>query len=242
MSWSPACSPVPLVPHRVRLTVQLRLASKAPREILRRITSLLLHNHRAKHRPGSTDHIVIHDDQLGALGTFPGPLAVGATITISNLRTNWAATTTIQRQSARSVVGFNGDGSPVSASTNAVVNVLPASIACQKLVSLNGGAAGAEPYQRLLKRHQRITWYVVVTNTGLATLCNIVVRELGTGPDLLPCGAVQYRPDQLPGTRPGYGAHSSVSFCLRVCGDQHRKTRSVWRVRWHRLATCAPSI
>jgi uncharacterized repeat protein (TIGR01451 family) len=67
-------------------------------------------------------NIVVTDDKLGALGTFPGPLAVGGTITISNIRSNWTETTTntstVTAQCAGT--GLNGNGAVTMASTNAV--------------------------------------------------------------------------------------------------------------------------
>ena len=135
-------------------------------------------------------NIVIFDDQLGALGTFPGPLAVGGTITISNLRTNWADTTTNSVNVSARCGGVHANGAAVSAQASAVSTVVPATFECQKLVSVNGSL----PTQTLAPHCNvvatNITWYVVVTNTGAAILHGITVTELGTGPDLLPCGPV----------------------------------------------------
>src|SRR6266704_1230107 len=85
-------------------------------------------------------NIVIFDDQLGALGTFPGPLAVGGTITISNLRTNWATTTTNTATVTAQCGGVHANGASVSATTNAVAVVIPANIVCVKLASVNGSS------------------------------------------------------------------------------------------------------
>src|SRR5204862_3029855 len=112
--------------------------------------------------------------------------------------------------------------------TNAVAFVIPAGIVCQKLVSVNGGT----PEQTLAPPcgviASNITWYAVVTNTGEATLCNIVIGELGTGPDLLPCGAVNVAltnclaPGQGTGLIPlctiGYGTcvETNIDNSIRV--------------------------
>jgi len=138
----------------------------------------------------SLTNIVIIDDQLGALGTFPGPLAVGGTITISNLRTNWDTTTTNTSSVSAQCGGVHANGAAVSASASAVAAVVQAGITVQKLVSVNGSTPVQVATPACGTIASNITWYVNVTNTSEAVLCNIQVTELGLGPDLLPCGAV----------------------------------------------------
>jgi len=65
-----------------------------------------------------------------------------------------------------------------------------ADITCQKLVSVNGGPPAQSLTNDCSGGTNVITWYVTATNTGMSTLCNIFLIELGIGPDLLPCGAV----------------------------------------------------
>jgi hypothetical protein len=170
----------------------------------------------------SLTNIVISDPRLGVNQTFPGPLAVGGTITISNLKTNWATTTTniatVTAQCAGNPAqGFaNGNGAQVSATTNAVAIVQPANIDCRKLVSVNGSAPVAT-YNATDCQVQSnyVVWYAVVTNTGAATLTNIHITELGTGPDLLPCGAVNL---VLNGSlAPGQGTQL-IPLCTNVWG------------------------
>jgi uncharacterized repeat protein (TIGR01451 family) len=67
-------------------------------------------------------NIVVTDDKLGALGRFPGPLAVGGTITISNIGTNWTETTT---NTSTVTAQCAGNGAVTMASSNAVAIVFP---------------------------------------------------------------------------------------------------------------------
>jgi hypothetical protein len=161
-------------------------------------------------------NIVITDTRLGALGTFPGPLAVGGTITISNLRTNWATTTTNVATVTAQCGGIRANGASVSATTNAVAVVVPANIACQKLVSVNGSTPAATFTATDCQSSTNVViWYAAVTNTGSAALTNIQIIELGTGPDLLPCGAVNLRlsGQLLPGQGTGL-----IPLCTNVFG------------------------
>ncbi len=137
-------------------------------------------------------NIVINDDKLGHLGTFPGPLAPNGTITISNLRTNWGVTTTNTVVVSGQCAGVAANGASVTATTNAIAIVVPANIACAKLVSVNGSTPAKSFTESPCDPGAAtnvVTWYAVVTNTGQATLCNITITELSTG-DLLPCGPV----------------------------------------------------
>ncbi len=138
-------------------------------------------------------NIVINDDKLGHLGTFPGPLAPNGTITISNLRTNWGVTTTNTVVVSGQCAGVAANGASVTATTNAIAFVVPANIACAKLVSLNGStprpSASESPCGSGIETNV-VTWYAVVTNTGQATLCNITITEDPISGDDLPCGPV----------------------------------------------------
>jgi hypothetical protein len=110
----------------------------------------------------------------------------------------------------------NATGASVSASTNAVAVVVPANIACRKLVSVNGSTPVATyNAQDCTVATNVMIWYAAVTNTGSTALTNIVITELGTGPDLLPCGAVNTR---LTGTLlPGQGS-ALIALCTNVYG------------------------
>ncbi|HXU79143.1 MAG TPA: hypothetical protein VN794_21370, partial [Methylomirabilota bacterium] len=169
-----------------------------------------------------------HDDKFGALGTFPGPLAVGGTITISNLRTNWAETTTNITSVSAQCGGVHANGAAVGASTNVVAAVIQAGIACQKLVSVNGSTPAQSLTNNCSGATNTIVWYVTVTNTGLATLCNLVVSELGTGPDLLPCGAVNIGLTNC--LAPGEGT-GLIPLCSTTVGCVETRIENSIRVR-----------
>ena len=133
-------------------------------------------------------NVTVIDDKLGSLLTG-GNLAVGHSITFSNLVHAWDTTTTNTVIATAQCGGIHASGASVSATTNAVAIVIPANIACQKLVSVNGSTPSVNEAPACTTIASNITWYVTVTNTGSATLCNITITDLG-GHDLLPCGGV----------------------------------------------------
>jgi hypothetical protein len=161
-------------------------------------------------------NIVISDTMFGAVGTFPGPLAVGGTITVSNLRTNLGTTTTNIATVTARCGGVHANGASVSATTNALAVVVPANIVCVKLVSVNGGTP-VQTYNATDCTVQTnvVVWYAAVTNSGSAVLNNIRVIELGTGPDLLPCGAVNLTLTNV--LQPGQGT-GLIPLCTNVFG------------------------
>jgi hypothetical protein len=172
---------------------------------------------------------VVNDNRLGFLGSFPGPLAPGNDITISGLKTNWATTTTNTVTVTAQCGGVNANAASVSATTNALAIVVPANIVCVKLASVNGGA----PVQTFndsdcTSGTNVVIWYAAATNTGSAPLTNVTITELGTGPDLLPCGPVNRV--YVGVLQPGQGT-GLIPLCTNVYGRVDTNIDNSIRVR-----------
>jgi hypothetical protein len=165
-------------------------------------------------------NIVITDALLGLSRTFPGPLAVGGTITLANIQTNWpSSTTNTARVTAQCgpnplFPGATGNGATVTASTNAVAIVVQANIACAKLVSLNGSAPARTVVQSPCPSDpftNTVVWYAVVTNTGLVPLHDITIVDEANGDDL-PCNvSISLTGVLQPGANSGL-----VALCTNV--------------------------
>jgi len=126
-------------------------------------------------------NVTITDAKLGLNDIAVGILAPH-TIFTTNLVQDWHVTTT-------NVVIANGvaagTGATVSATNFAIAHVRPASIACVKTVSVNGG-----PFQHTITLTNEvvtnISWAVTLTNTGQADLENVRITDLSQNDDL-PC-------------------------------------------------------
>src|SRR5205823_2767788 len=83
-------------------------------------------------------NIVINDNELNFHARLAGPFSPGVVTNICCLTAFWGTTTTNTVVVSGQCAGTAGNGASVSATTNAVAFVIPANIACAKLVSVNG--------------------------------------------------------------------------------------------------------
>jgi hypothetical protein len=122
-------------------------------------------------------NVVVTDNQLGGALGFPTTLNVGQSATRFFEKSYPGVVGTIRNTAT--VTGQSAGGA-VSATTNAVVNLLPASIQCTKQVSIDGGpfTAGGTvevPFDSL----HTLTFRVIVRNNGSVNLQNVQIIDTG---------------------------------------------------------------
>jgi hypothetical protein len=132
---------------------------------------------------GSCSHVFTAEVPLGPNGTI-------------NLVTNTVSAT------AQSV--FNGQ--PTTASSSAVAVVIPASVACAKQYTIDGGPLTNDVIISDHKPHT-VVWYVTVTNSGLANLDMVQVTDLTAN---LGCAI------SLPAFRLDAGASATFAICTNA--------------------------
>jgi hypothetical protein len=156
----------------------------------------------------------LDDEILGITNLSLGTLGVNGSF-VTNILHSWHDTTTnFASASAQSLPGCPGvdANSRINVSTNAIAHVRPASIRCDKLVSVNGSTP-ASTYTAVCASNivaTNITWYVVVHNTGQADLSNVTISEDLTMGDALPCTNVTI-------TLPGILAAGTSTTNIPVC-------------------------
>jgi len=153
-------------------------------------------------------NVTITDAKLGLINVPIGILAPNQAFT-TNLVQDWHVTTT-------NVVIANGiasgTGASVSDTNFAIAHVRPASIACVKTVSINGG-----PFQHSIRVTNEIvtniSWAVTITNTGQADLESVTITDLSQNDDL-PCNVNMV----LPGIFPVGGSVGPIIVCSNNTG------------------------
>ncbi len=139
--------------------------------------------------------LTVVDDHFGTL-TNGAALPVGGSMAF-RMTTNWNSVAAAHGlpYSVTNTVVASAQGSPgcpgtdtngrISATDFARAHIRPASIACAKFVSVNGG-----PFQNTIELTNEvvtnIAWAVTITNTGQADLEHLHVTDLGAN-DALPC-------------------------------------------------------
>jgi hypothetical protein len=153
-------------------------------------------------------NVTLTDAKLGLNNIPIGILTPGQSFT-TNLLKDWHVTTT-------NVVIANGiasgSGASVSDTNFAIANIRPASIACVKTVSINGG-----PFQHSIRVTNEIvtniSWAVTITNTGQADLEAVTITDLSQNDDL-PCNVNMV----LPGIFPVGGSVGPILVCSNNTG------------------------